>query len=480
MKRRIIKFIKWFLLLFLIYVTGGALLPFAHTKEVSSQFKQDFDPQSFYSAKDGVDRARIVETSMDALECRIQMIHQAKKRIVLTTFDIRDGGSCRDIFSSLLEAARRGVKVKILVDGLYGSLHMGANPIFYAAGSDPNIEIRFYNVPSLLLPWTINGRMHDKYLMVDDKLLLLGGRNTFDYFLGEYNPQDLSYDRDVLIYNTSFQTPPSKSSSVLSQADAYFKSVWQSGYCRRVFDSPSFLMKRKLSKAKEDLSKHYQSLSRTMPSLVTSNHDYEPETVPIRKATLIENPIHTMAKEPLIWYQAENLMAHAKKRVIIHTPYAVLSKNMYQGLTEISSSVLDTTLLVNAVSVGDNFMASSDYVHNRGKILKTGICLREYMGDRSSHGKSILIDNRLSLIGSYNLDMRSTYVDTETMLVIDGEAFNSQLDSRIEAFDKKSLTVNADGTYEADPLVPVILPSPKKKLLFAITSQLFQLIHYLI
>lgn len=92
----------------------------------------------------------------------------------------------RDIFSSLLEAADRGVKVQILVDGLYGTLHMEGNPIFYAAGTNPNIEIKFYNIPNPLKPWTINGRMHDKYLLVDDKLLLLGGRNTFDYFLGEY------------------------------------------------------------------------------------------------------------------------------------------------------------------------------------------------------------------------------------------------------------------------------------------------------
>lgn len=480
MKRRIIKYLKWLPLLFLIYEIGGALLPFIPARQVNSQFKQAFSPQTFFSDTESADRARIVETSMDALQCRIQMIHQARKRIVLSTFDIRDGSSCRDIFSSLLEAADRGVKVDILVDGLYGSLHMNGNPIFYEAGSHPNIEIRFYNIPSLFRPWTINGRMHDKYLMIDDKLLLLGGRNTFDYFLGEYSPENLSYDRDVLIYNTSYGTPASQSTSVLLQADAYFESVWQSDDCKTVFDSPSFFMKKKLPGARKELSEYYYVLVKSMPGLAASGHDYGPETIPIRKATLISNPSHTSAKEPLVWYQLEYLMAHAKKRVLIHTPYAVLSKDMYQGLQAIAAAVPDTTLLVNAASVGDNFMASSDYSHNRDKILKTGVRLLEYFGDRSSHGKSILIDGRLSIIGSYNLDMRSTYVDTETMLVIDGETFNSQLASRIEAFEKKSLKVNPDGTYAADPEVPDIPLTEGKRLLFSVTSRLFQLIRFLI
>lgn len=488
--RKIRKAVKWFLLLYLIYLIAGALLPFLFQKKTGEPFKAQFRAEAFYGEeltgqeengtnKVCTDRARVVETSMDALESRIQMIHQATDRIILSTFDIREGESCRDIFSSLLEAADRGVKVQVLVDGLYGSVHMNGNPIFYAAGTHPNIEIKFYNIPSLLKPWTVNGRMHDKYVIVDDKLLLLGGRNTFDYFLGEYNLKNLSYDRDVLIYNTAAGQAHS-SESVIFQVEDYFNGMWDSKYCKAVFDDPSESMKKEIPAAREELAEHYEALCRNMAKLLVPEHDYAAETVPIRKATLIYNPTHIMAKEPWVWYQVQALMAGAKERAYIHTPYAVLSKDMYQGLREIVQNVPEVTMLLNATSVGDNVMASSDYTRNREKILDTGVSLREYFGDHSSHGKSILIDDRLSLVGSYNLDMRSTYIDTETMLVIDGEEFNRQLEACILGLEESSLVVNRDGTYVTDTEVPVVELSEKKKRLFAITSRLFQLIRYLI
>lgn len=59
---------------------------------------------------------------------------------------------------------------------------MTGKDIFAAVGSEPNVEIRFYNTPNLLKPWTINGCLHDKYIVADHKYLLMGGRNMFDYF----------------------------------------------------------------------------------------------------------------------------------------------------------------------------------------------------------------------------------------------------------------------------------------------------------
>lgn len=63
----------------------------------------------------------------------------------------------------------------------------------------------------------------------------------------------------------------------------------------------------------------------------------------------------------------------------IHTPYAVFSDDMYDGITEVKKQVKDTTMILNSIASGDNVCASADYQKNRGKILDTGISLYEYM-----------------------------------------------------------------------------------------------------
>ena len=62
------------------------------------------------------------------------------------------------------------------------------------------------------------------------------------------------------------------------------------------------------------------------------------------------------------------------------------------------------------------------------------------MNDYPVHTKTVLIDNRLSVVGSYNLDMRSTYLDTELMLVIDSKRLNQQIRTTENEYEKKILT----------------------------------------
>ena len=88
---------------------------------------------------------------------------------------------------ALLEAANRGIKVRILADGFeswdcYGMESL----IFYALSSHENIEVKIYNRANPLTPWKMMGRMHDKYLIADGSIYILGGRNTYNYFLGDF------------------------------------------------------------------------------------------------------------------------------------------------------------------------------------------------------------------------------------------------------------------------------------------------------
>ncbi len=92
--------------------------------------------------------------------------------------------------------------------------------------SHENVEIRLYNPINLLTPWKINYRMHDKYLIADDFAYILGGRNTDNRFLGNYQ-EHYNVDRDILVY----ETEPGAGQSY-QQLMNYFEAVWALPCCK--------------------------------------------------------------------------------------------------------------------------------------------------------------------------------------------------------------------------------------------------------
>ncbi len=100
--------------------------------------------------------------------------------------------------------------------------------------------------------------------------------------------------------------------------------------------------------------------------------------------------------------------------------------------------------------------------------MEAGAEIFEYFGDHSMHTKTILLDDRISIVGSFNCDMRSTYLDTETMLVIDCGKLNSQLREIAVDCMEQSNHVFPDGTESPGALYnPEELPF-KKKLFYSI------------
>lgn len=178
------------------------------------------------------------------------------------------------------------------------------------------------------------------------------------------------------------------------------------------------------------------------------DYDYQKITVPTKKTTLVTNPTTIYGKEPVVFETLKQLMLQAKSKVIIHTPYAVFSKEMYEGIAQVKQQVPNTTMILNSIASGDNICASADYQKNRSKILGTGVSLYEYMGRHSTHGKSLIIDDDIAVVGSYNFDCRSTYVDTETMLVVQGKEITKQLEEDFSRLKSGSLKVNQDGSYQ--------------------------------
>ena len=117
---------------------------------------------------------------------------------------------------------------------------------------------------------------------------------------------------------------------------------------------------------------------------------------------------------------------------------------MYDTLSEISSHA-QLKIILNAVEKGSNPWGCTDYLNHKKKILETGADVYELMNQVPVHTKAVLSDERLSIVGSYNLDMRSTYLDTELMLVIDSRELNQQIQSTENVYMEKSKEVLSNG-----------------------------------
>ena len=181
--KRIIKGIILTLIAILLYVIIGGYAPFIRCPEVTDINALKARAQEMSQDIESADRASILETNLSALDERIRLMAQAEEEIIITSYDMRDGESTRDIMAVALHRAEEGVKVRILVDGISGLIRFHGNDMFAAVAAHPNIEVRIYNLLNPALPWKTMGRMHDKYVIADDKAFILGGRNMFDYFI---------------------------------------------------------------------------------------------------------------------------------------------------------------------------------------------------------------------------------------------------------------------------------------------------------
>ncbi len=460
MKRKITVVLITCVILIIAAIVG----PFLPYRKVSAETKDKFSTDIFYGDKEGTDRVQLLESNRSALDERIRLLHQAKNRIIMSTFDMRPGESTEDVLAMLLHKADHGVKVQVLVDGISGLIRMKGNALFYAASSHPNVEIKIYNELDLLRLWKSQGRMHDKYIIVDDLGYILGGRNTFDYFLGEYSTNSRSRDREVLVYNTKWDEKKDNTSS-LKQVEKYFNNIWNLDVCTYFHDEQTLRERKEVRSQIRMLEQRYEKIKEENPDLF-KEIDYAKQTVPTNRIQLLSNPTGIYGKEPLVFYELTELMKQAQNQVIIHTPYAVCNGYMDSTLKEVCRKVPEVHMLVNSVENGDNVVASSDYLKFKSKILDTGIQLLEYDGGESYHGKSILIDDNISVIGSYNLDLRSTYVDTELMLVIDSCPLNQELRGAMETLETDSRIVVNRNTYITPENVQVAEVPVWKKMLW--------------
>ncbi len=398
-------------------------------------------------------RVLCINDNLSALLWRLRIIEHASRELILSTFEWKDDTSGLAVMSSLFSAAERGVQIRLFVDGVYGLLDLRDSEPFHALLSHPNVKVKFYNA---IRPSNIRSvvfRMHDKYLIADDSVYMLGGRNTYDYFLGD-SPGKKNIDRDLLVYESDV----SETDSSLAAVKAYFASIWALP-CNKKVTCPG--NKEDLQKGKYLLEETYQALRKQYPSAFEKT-DFRAATFAVNHISLLTNPQAPKHKEPTLWHQLCRQMT-GRKDVLVQTPYIICGKDMYADLTSLCAKTEHVRILINAVENGANPWGCTDYLNQKKNILKTGATVYEFIGEHSVHTKTVLIDENLSIVGSFNMDMRSAYLDTEMMLAVDSRELNAQLRTIAEQEMQQCREVSPDGTEKnGSAYVPVEL-SPKKK-----------------
>ena len=393
------------------------------------------------------------------------MIEEAEKSISLSTFDFNDDEAGQDILSALLNAADRGVDIRVIVDGISGFMDVQHNPWFLALDAHKNAQVRIYNPVNFLKPWDMQARLHDKYLIIDDQMYTLGGRNTTNLFLGDYS-KGKNIDKELFVY----ETDPGKNmqNTSMSQLQTYFDSIWDSSDSKPCRGSRNG---KKTVEKTEALKKHYKELQKKYPAAY-EKQNWEELTFETNKITLLSNPIESENKEPWMWYSLHRLMMSGKQATI-YTPYIICGREMYDDLSQLTDNNVSVEIITNDVAKGANPWGCTDYLNEKEKIWRTGVKVYEYMAPHSCHTKAVLIDDRMSIVGSYNLDMRSTYLDTELMLAVDSTELNAIIRKEAE-HDKTFSKTMANGKYTYGENYKTKELSTGKKLFYAALRQIIK------
>ncbi len=434
----------------------------------------------------------LLDRGQDALLARVHLIRAARETIELQSFifDADDSGEL--VLDELLAAARRGVRVRVLLDQLYGL----PDPNLQAtlAGQHRNFELRLYNptfdeartqalqfVAGILCCFTrFNQRMHTKLLLVDGQVGVTGGRNIqdryFDWAAG-YNYRD----RDILV-----------AGPVAKAMAANFDAFWT--YERTLpAESLHDVAQRLLRHGGVPPNQRFapgaeRSLRvRAMHAEAGDGDAVYRRMEPLLQAVarvefyadLPEKHDGVLPPEEDASIAMRDLVAGTRTELLLQTPYLVLSRPARRLFRELRAGPYRPTILVstNSLAATDAFpVYAMSHKYKRLYLRELGFRIHEYkpypasspinlaatgvMGEQSAanlpmfgsgsggsasgpvplksagirvglHAKSLVVDNRIGVVGSHNFDPRSDNFNTESMVVVYDPAFAVALSDSI-------------------------------------------------
>lgn len=470
MARKKIYLHRHFFFLYFIYVFLGAVFYFALPHKQIDEGVTPFMEKGFFDLDENLDRVALIAEGEKSIQFRLDLIKQAQNSLAIAYHSLHKGVVAELFYGAVLEAADRGVQVRIVMDGIFHRLYGSMRDLKYILEAHPNIEFRLYEPFHFYRPWRWNNRLHDKIMVVDGKVALISGRNIGDrYYLTDDLTKDFVLDLDVAVFTQETANPH----SAVNQIGSYFTELWEHPFTQEMnfFFSPR---KRKQGeKLREAFNERVNRARREYPEYTAEAGEFlQQKSIPVRRIRLIHNPIRRGKKEPWVWASLVYLAKEAERSIVVQSPYIIPTRGMLKYLEEESLAGKEVLLLTNSLAASPNLFGVAAYKGKRRFLGSFATEIWEYYGPGSLHGKCMLFDDHLSAVGSFNMDARSSFLSTETMLVIDSEEFNGYLRSVINEHAQYSQPILATKRSPAAPWY--------KRVLVAVTRLFSWLVDYLL
>jgi len=421
-----------------------------HTTEgtvVVKEYKEASD-SLYYLAKDDI-KAHYplsgfypLHDNLDAFTARVYLIKHAKRSLNLQYFIYAEDEISYAITQLLVEAADRGVKVKILIDDL---LQKDADVALEALSQHPNIEIKLFNPTSArkFYGWlqlafnldTLGRRMHNKLLVADNSAAVIGGRNIENIYYAA-DKDNIFLDNDILAMGP-----------LVAEASNEFETYWRSKISINIQEMTKNITKADYEILKKELFRSVKEL-RNNDYIEEANKRKFAQDIKAHKLTLLYGKANLYFDIPTKITSSENdTSTHLSRQIepifkgIKHSlkvinPYFIPNKKMMDALHKLRSRGVEISIVTNSLATNDGIPVYSAYSRYHRELLKMGVKLYElnpnsfkyiYKNQKyrrgsiprsSLHAKSMVIDDEIVVIGSMNLDPRSIKLNTEMLSVI--------------------------------------------------------------
>jgi cardiolipin synthase C len=358
------------------------------------------------AATANADVVRILDDPRDAAQVRVDLIQQARSEIDAVYFLARNDRITLAALALLRDARRRGVgEVRLIVDANFQHIPKAVLAHLRQEG----VLIKVYHPLTLRHPSWLFRRMHEKVVLVDDRRYVTGGRNLAEGYFGLAKKNYV--DRDIYVDGPSAH-----------QASQHFDELWNSAH---VADLRVRVSAEECKRASEWLDRSLHELECDRFLELNTGCDWshgENDAGPVRFVA-----DSAARNERRVGGTVADAIGAARRSIVIESPYLVPSRPMLDLLEKKAAEGVSVLIVTNSIRSTDGLLPQAGYFKYRRQVLRAGIEVAEFKGPDTLHAKSIVIDGRIALVGSYNLDPRSENLNTEVMCVADNETIARQL-----------------------------------------------------